>query len=424
MRIKTTMKRRDFMQLSIAATAATAWQGALGQGGRPAPIRLGMVVPMTGRFASYGASGVPGAQLAVKIINEKGGIASLRGAPLELIVTDSKGDAKVTVAEVDRLINEQKVVGIVGPFSSLDALAANPLSDQYKIPFVSPFWSSDKAFALNSRYSRTLNLTSSSYASGAVNMLKVLRAKHGLTANKVALVWDSGEYGKGAAAAVRRQLEALRISPVLDLPVTPGSTDYAPTILRVRDSGADVVIPCFYFQETVLLLRAADALNFRTPIIGCGSGFADVRLPGALGVEVAARALKAPVFGTTTGFRENSKYGPLQGLLKAAEKEAIRPGHTPGVELEWYGLAAQAIYVFKLGFEQAATTGGSNVNDVIAAMKVRRGSELVVAPFYDPDLSWEPNGQPRNQVPSIAQWQDGKSVIVYPDDVAAAAPRL
>lgn len=424
MRTKTTMKRRDFMQLSIAATATTAWQGALAQGGRPAPIRLGMVLPITGRFASYGASAVPGAQLAVKLVNEKGGIASLRGAPLELIVTDSKGDTKVTVAEVDRLINEEKVAGIVGPFSSLDALAANPLSDQYKIPFVSPFWSSDKAFTLNSRYSRTLNLTSGSYASGAVNMLKALRAKHGLAANKVALVWDSGEYGKGAAAAVRRHLEALRITPVLDLPVTPGATDYTPTILRIRDSGADVVIPCFYFQEAVLLLRAADALNFRAPIIGCGSGFADMRLPGALGADVAARALKAPVFGTTTGLRENSKYAPLQGLLKAAEKEAIRPGHTPGVELEWYGLAAQAIYVFKLGFEQAATTGGSNVNDVIAAMKVRRGSEWVVAPFYDPDLSWEPNGQPRNQVPSIAQWQDGKSVIVYPDDVAAAAPRL
>lgn len=414
------LHRRTFVAAAAVAVAAPS----IAQQRRPTPIRLGMVVPMTGRFASYGASGVPGAQLAVRIVNERGGVSSAGGAPLELLIADSKGDAKVTVAEIERLINDEKVSGIVGPFSSLDALAANPLSDQYKIPFVSPFWSSDKAFGLNSRYSRTLNLTSGSYAAAAVNMLKILRDKHKMPVTKVAVLFDNSEYGRAASDVVKRLLGQAGLPVALDLPVTPGSNDYAPAVLRARDSGADVLMAGFYFQETVLLLRAADALNYRTPIIGFASGFADARLPGALGADVAARALKAPVFGTTTGMRENTKYGPLQALLKSAEKEAVRPGVTPGLELEWYGLGAQAVYVFKEAFERAGSTAGDKVNDAILAMNLARGSEMLVAPFYDPGLGWEPNGQPKNQAPSVAQWQDGKSVITYPADVAVAAPRV
>ncbi|NKE68890.1 ABC transporter substrate-binding protein [Ramlibacter sp. RBP-2] len=424
MRNSSSINRRAIMRASAALGAGLLIGPTLAQASRGAPLKLGMVVPVTGRFASYGGSAVPGARLATRLINEKGGVAALGNAPLELVLADSKGEAKVTVAEIERLINDQKVAGIIGPFSSLDALAANPLSDQYKVPFVSPFWSSEKAFTLNSRYSRTLNLTSGSYAAAAVNLLKVLRNKHGVAASKVAVVYDNSEYGRAAADAVKRLLVQGGTPAALDLPVTPGSSDYGPTILRVRDSGADVVLAGFYFQETVLLLRAADALNFRVPIIGFGSGFADARLPGALGPEVAARALKAPVFGTTTGMRESTKYGPLQALLKAAEKEPVRPGITPGVELEWYGLGAQAVYVFKVAFEQAATTAGPKVNDAILAMNMPRGADSLVVPFYDPSLSWERNGQPRNQAPSVAQWQDGKSVIVFPEDAAAAAPRL
>ncbi len=420
---KMAFKRREFVRLSVAAAAASLSPRTFSQSRGASPIKLGMVTPVTGRFASYGASAIPGAMLAAKLINGGGGIASLGGAPIELVIVDTKGDAKVTVAETERLINEEKVVGIVGPFSSLDALAANPLSDQYRIPFVSPFWSSEKAFTLNSRYSRTLNLVSSSYASGGVNMLKVLRAKYGL-ARKVALVYDSGEYGKGASAAARPLLEAAGMVPVLDLPVTPGASDYGPTILRIRDSGADTILAGFYFQESVLLLRAADSLNFRAPIVGMGSGFTDVRLPGALGPEVAARALKAPVFGTATGMRLDTKYAPLQKLLKASESESVRPGNTPGIELQWYGLAAQAVNVFRLGLEQAASRDGVNLNNAIAALKLARGSDTMVSPFYDPAIAWDQAGKPLNQVPSIEQWQDGKAVIVYPDDVATGGPRI
>lgn len=414
------LQRRTF----ISATALAVAMPALAHGRGSTPIRLGMVTPMTGRFASYGASGVPGAQLAVRIVNEHGGITALDGAPLELLIADSKGDAKVTVAEIERLINDEKVAGIIGPFSSLDALAANPLSDEYKIPFVSPFWTSDKAFDLNSGYSRTLNLTSSSHARTVVKMLDVLRSKYTFPVSKVGVIFDNSEYGRAAAGVVKQLLKQTGVPVALDLPVTPGSNDYAPAVLRARDSGVDVLMAGFYFQETVLLLRAADALNYRTPIIGFASGFSDARLPNALGPDVAARALKAPVFGTTPGMREDTKYSPLQTLLKAAEKETVRPGVTPGLELEWYGLSAQAVYVFKQAFERSGSAEGVRVNNAILEMNLPRESEMLIAPFYDPALAWEPNGHPKNQVPSIAQWQDGKSVIVYPDDVAAGAVRL
>lgn len=212
---------------------------------------------------------------------------------------------------------------------------------------------------------------------------------------------------------------------VIDLPVTPQSSEYSATILRLRESGADVLIAAFYFQETVLFLRAADTLKYRVPIIGAASGFSDTRLPGALGSNVAARVFKQiPLFGATTGLHLDSKYRPLQGLIQSAAKETIKPDQTPGVELGWYSLAAQAVYVFKLALEKAASRSGSKINDAILALNLPRGDDMLVLPFYDPGLAWMPNGKPKNQVISFVQWQGDKTVTVYPDDVATAAIKL
>jgi branched-chain amino acid transport system substrate-binding protein len=419
------LNRRRFLELTLAGASTLAFSRGASAQGAPGEIKLGVVMPLSGRFASYGSSARPGIEFTVKMINERGGIKSLGGAKLRLAWADTKGDTKVTVAEIERLISDEKVTGIIGPFSSLDSVAANPLSDQYKIPFVSPFWTSAKAFTLNSRYSRTLNLTSNSYAPGAIKLFNLLKERHGLAGKKIGLLYDNSEYGRGIAEWIKKELERIGQAPSIDLPVTPPITDLGPSILRLRDSGADFLFVGFYYQEAVLYFRAADVLNYRVPAIGLGSGFIDPRLPGALGKETAARVLQFPVFCGNTGLNEDTKYPPLQAFLKATEKEAQRPGHSPGVEFDWYLLAAQTVLVFKNALESSASRDGSKVNDAILKMSLPRGSTDLVLPFYDPALAWaERNGQPLNQAVVFSQWQNGKPVVVYPEDVATAKPKL
>lgn len=417
--------RREVMQYGAAGIAAfTAGVGMKDAFAQGKTVKLGFVAPLSGRLASYGVSASPGIAFAAKQINAAGGIKSLGGARIEILNADTKGDTKVTVAEIERLISDEKVAGILGPFSSLDAMAANPLSDQYKIPFVSPFWTSEKAFTLNSRFSRTLNITSNSYSSSAVRMLMHLKEKHRLPANKIALTYDNSEFGRGIANSAKTELAKIGIAPVIDLPITPPQTDLTPSILRLRDSGADVILGALYFNEVVLYYRAADTLGYNVPVIAMASGFSDARLPGALGPEIAARALQIPVYGATTGLRPENPYPPLAKFFENLKNEEIRPGHTPGVELDWFALGAQSVLVFRDALEAAGSTDGVKLNEAIAKTNTPRGSGSLILPFYSPSLAWEPNGAPMNQLVSFAQWQDGKSVLVYPEDVAAAKPRL
>jgi branched-chain amino acid transport system substrate-binding protein len=415
--------RRELLQIGAATAAVAALPATVAA--QPKPIKLGYVAPLSGRLASYGVSASPGIAFMAKQINAAGGIKSLGGAKLEILNVDTKGDTKVTISEIERLINDEEVAGVIGPFSSLDAIAANPLADQYKIPFISPFWTSEKAFALNTRYARTLNITSDTYSNSSVHMLKHLQDKHGLAGKRVGLVYDNSEFGRTIAIGVKTRLEKVGVTPVIDLPITPPVTDLSPSILRLRDSGADVILGVLYFNEVVLYFRAADTLGYKVPVIGCASGYTDTRLPDALGPEVAKRALvNVPVIGATTGLRRGNKYAPLATFFDSLKNEAIQPGVTPGVELDWYTLGAQSVVAFQLAFEQAASTDGTKVNDAILKMNVARGSSSLILPFYDPGLAWETNGQPKNQAASFAQWRDNKPVIVYPDDVASAPLKL
>lgn len=410
----------------LAGTAAGTALSSLGLGPVLAqsadPVKLGFVFPFSGRLASYGEAAGPGADLAAKIINENGGIASLGGAPLEVHRGDGQADPKLASSEIERLISRENISGLIGVFSSTEAVSIGTLADQYQIPFVSPSWTSPKAFTIGSTYSRTLNLTGASFATGGVKMLKFLNEEKGLKAKKIGLIYDGSEYGRGVSDIIKEQLADTDYEFSADLPVTPPITDFTPQVLRLRDSGAEVLMAALYYQEVVLLLRAMDALDYRVPFVGCASGFSDSRLPGALGGEIAERTLGAPVFGPVA-VTDKINYAPLSNFLDRARAEGATFGEE-GYDVNWFVLGAQAVFAYKAAIEMAASREGKDINDTLLAIEIERGSDELIVPFYDPALSWKSTGQPQNQVVPFVQWQDSEMAIVFPADIASAEPKI
>ena len=95
--------RRDFLKKS--ASAAVAAFGIARKAFAAEPVNIGALYPTTGSFAQIGQGCVNAAKLAVQMINDAGGIKSLGGAKLNLIVSDVQSDATVTRTETDRLIS-------------------------------------------------------------------------------------------------------------------------------------------------------------------------------------------------------------------------------------------------------------------------------------------------------------------------------
>ena len=95
------------------------------------PIKIGVIMPLTGGSARLGELELGGIKYAVEYINDTlGGVQSLGGAKIELIIGDSTGVAEVGVSEAERLINKENVDGLIGTYNSGVASAVIPIAEK------------------------------------------------------------------------------------------------------------------------------------------------------------------------------------------------------------------------------------------------------------------------------------------------------
>ena len=99
------------------------------------PIPIGIAVAQTSNVALFGQEQVAGAQVAEQYFNQKGGV---NGRPIKLILQDTGGDEAGAINAFNTLINNYKVVGIVGPTLSQQAFAADPIADKAGVPVIAP----------------------------------------------------------------------------------------------------------------------------------------------------------------------------------------------------------------------------------------------------------------------------------------------
>ncbi len=96
-------------------------------------IPIGIALAQTSNVALLGQEGIQGAKIAEKYFNDKGGVD---GTPIKLVVQDTGGDEAGTINAFNILINQNKVVGIVGPTLSQQAFSANPIAERAKVPVI------------------------------------------------------------------------------------------------------------------------------------------------------------------------------------------------------------------------------------------------------------------------------------------------
>ena len=99
-----------------------------------APIPIGIAVAQTSNVALFGQEQVVGAKIAETYVNKKG----INGTPVRLVLQDTGGDEAGAINAFQNLINQEKVVGIVGPTLSQQAFSADPIANRLKVPVIGP----------------------------------------------------------------------------------------------------------------------------------------------------------------------------------------------------------------------------------------------------------------------------------------------
>src|SRR5271170_4765815 len=130
-------RRRDFLiKTAGGALATTALSAFPLRSWAAEPVNIGGLYPVTGSMAQIGQGCVNAAKLAVQMVNDAGGIKSLGGAKLNLIVSDVQSDPTVTRTETDRLINGYQIAAIHGCFASALTLIASEVAERAKVPLL------------------------------------------------------------------------------------------------------------------------------------------------------------------------------------------------------------------------------------------------------------------------------------------------
>jgi len=393
-------RRRDFLATSARGAMVMGALAALGMPriarGAEQTVNIGALYPTTGSFAQIGQGCVNAAKLAVEMVNEAGGIKSLGGAKLNLIVSDVQSDTTVTRTETDRLINSYNLSAIHGVFASALTLIASEVAERAKVPLLTG--SSSDQLNRGRRYTFTPFARASQFAEAQLKMAKLVSDKP-----RVAVIFENTAFGTSTSNGLREQAPGVGAEIVLFEPYSAGISDAGPLINKVKASGANMLFPVSYLNDLILIIRTIKQVGLDIALNGGSGGFV------------------IPDFYKNVGTA-------AEGLLGVAHWNHDVDANAQKVNAEYQkrfgeflfeyagGLVAQTFMIAD-ALERAASTDPQKVRDALAALDVSSG---YAAMCPGGKVKFGPEGKNIYGHPVGVQWQKGDLASVFPADEARA----
>lgn len=399
-RFDTAISRRSVLKGSAAALATLAAPSVL-RAAEPAPIKVGILQPVTGALAQDGEYGRTGAEFAIADINAAGGIKSLGGAKLEMVFGDARSTPEAGAQEVERM-NEAGVVAIVGGFASPIALAASQAASRYDLPYIVDVGVSDQIISRGLTNTFRFAPGFSICTRTAIDNLVRINEAAGKPAKTVALVHEDGLFGSGLAKLMATELPKYGFEIVEQIAIPTPSRDLSNVALRLRSLKPDLIIPSTYYGETALLARTLLQQRVRPMgVYAVLNGAASNRRFVAEFPDAAENIMDVNHWDDPRSPRAID----LQKRVKEAGK-----GYNYNTPLNYSTVALLADAI-----ERAASVDRAKVTEAIAA-----------STFSEHLMPYGPTkfvgGQNMGAAPVSLQVQDHDIKVIYPEAFANAKP--
>ncbi|MFC1979786.1 ABC transporter substrate-binding protein [Chloroflexota bacterium] len=261
-----------------------------------ATIKIGAIYPLTGPSASAGLDVKNGILLAADIVNNEynlnlplartKGIPSLGGAKIKIIFEDSQGSPILGRFQAQRLIDEEKVVTIIGCYQSAVTAEASGVAKDKGIPFLT---FSSTAPSLTQRgfkwfFSTTPN--EETFVHNFFLFLQDVQEKTGKTIDKLALIHENSVWGMEIAELEKRYAREHGYSIALDISYSADTENVTNEVQRLKDVNPDVVLQASYSNDAVLFMKNYKALDFNpSAILADNAGFIDPGFTQSLGKD-------------------------------------------------------------------------------------------------------------------------------------------
>lgn len=359
-----------------------------------APLKIGASLSMTGTYAALGQNQQRGYQLCAKHVNEKGGVL---GRKIEFVLYDDRSEPATGVRLYERLITQDKVDAILGPYSSAISEAVANVNEKYKMPMVAPMASTTSIFKKGRKFIFMVQSPAEVYLEGLIDAA----VKRGL--KTVALIYEDTLFPKASVEGTVELAKQKGMQVVFVEAYPKGNTDFSALLTKVRAANPDVLGAATYFDDAVAITRQMNELNVNPKMYGVTVGGDLPRFYELLGKNAEF------VYGATQ-WEPELPYPGSKEFTASYQKEF------PGADLSYHSAGGYAgCQVLVDAIKQAGSLDGEKIRDSILKMNYNN--------IYG-GFRVDQDGFQVSHKMVMFQWQDGKKVIVWPDELAAGKVRF
>ncbi|HUS09157.1 MAG TPA: ABC transporter substrate-binding protein [Pyrinomonadaceae bacterium] len=343
--------KRILLSLGIIASVAFVFacerKGGPGAGGNTGPIIVGYYGDLSGRTSNFGQSTKNGVEMAADEINKAGGID---GRQITILSEDDEGRPEKAATVVTKLINQDRVVALLGEVASGNTLAAAPKAQAAKVPMISPSSTNPAVTQVGEYISRVCFIDpfqGDVMAKFAANTLK---------AKKAAIMLDfNSPYSRGLTEFFEASFKKLGGEIVDKQSYTQGDRDYKGQLTAIRSKNPDVIYVPGYYGEVGVIAKQAKQLDIKAPMLG-GDGWDSTQL-----WDLGGDALNGDFISN-----HYSVDDPSPAIQKFVADYKARYGNVPDALA---ALGYDAMKVLADAIKRAGTTEGPQLKDAISATK-------------------------------------------------------
>ena len=338
-------------------------------------ITLGSSISLTGKYATNGLHTQRGYDYAVQVINDAGGV-SVGGKSYKLSVKyyDDESTPARGAQLAERLIQQDGIEYMLGPYSSGMTKAIAPVSEKFGVPMVEAEGASRSLFTQGYKYLFAVLSTSEQYLATAIDMAAA--STDDPSSIKVALAFEGDPFSMDVRAGVVDKINEYGMKTIIDDQLPADLSDMSTTLTKAKALRPDILIVSGHSKGAATAARQIDEMKISIPMIAmthCEAAKVQEKFPNA------SNGFLCPTQWVETLSKSDAMFGT------ASEWNAgFKAAHPSYSSVPYQSAqASAAVYVWKEAFEAANSFDQDAVRDAIAAIEMET--------FYG-DIKFSENG--------------------------------
>jgi branched-chain amino acid transport system substrate-binding protein len=398
----------------VASACAPAAPAAPAKKALPSEIVVGVVQPLTGSFAVFGKEGRIGAEMAIKHINDAGGIKSLGGLKLKIVVEDAGGTADSAKLATESMISKNHPVAILGEYISRFVMAASEVTDREKVILIADALV-PQVTQMGRQYLFRPGPTATNHGAMAYQFVVDTAKANGIEVKTMAVLNEDSANGRANSLGATEAALKDKFTVLTTMEYPYDITDATQIVQQLQKTNPDVIIHTPYFNDAIVFGKAFKETGYYPKFIaGAGAcGYVDPDSIKALGDAAEGLSMTYsynPAKNTPQNKKFVDEYKAAYGVIP-----------TEGAGMNYYD--AMVLY------EALEYSGKNFPNDPLNPDNLRASFlalDLKTGPaaetYPGTEIKFDATGQ--NQFPGVVvlQVQKGQPVVVYPPDQAEAKP--